>query len=423
MRLAVAALAALLAGCSDRPSHTGAGSTPAELSPLRPQPPAPVQRRHSPLPPTTPALPARARGVHIRVRGEELHDEVDILELIGTQADGRTTLTRIRVRSGYDERARTIAISRLAALYPSGAEEITRPVAIMLWLRELAGLATDEDHEAAGMEAADQVAAEEVEDGRSDEIIARRLRLLCWIDYTDSEGANSRRQITSLHGYEDEKDGWVAERVEAYCHLRRGARTFWVERMAAVAESADALAPMDHDDIERWLRRKAGKETPQDRQRDREAADPALRERRERREARQRAADEARASAEAKRLADWAAENERRRNLAAGEEHAVIAQRVTVRTRRAGSDASVDKAEGFVIGYDTDREGRPTVIFFATRLDVKRGRALYLADARDAENHVLLELRLLPEGTPIADPTAWVAGLPRDPARTITPHG
>lgn len=94
-----------------------------------------------------------------------------------------------------------------------------------------------------------------------------------------------------------------------------------------------------------------------------------------------------------------------------------------MRTRRAEGAEPEQTAEGFVIGYDTDKDGLPTVIFFATRQDVKRGRALYLGEAREPENQLLVELRAPPDAVPIEDPATWVANLPRDPAREITSHG
>lgn len=204
----------------------------------------------------------RTRGVQITFRtsdGQEDHDTVDFLGVIGEQRDGRRVLTRIRVRSGYDERERTQAISRLTALQPPGGEEIRGRLAIMLWLRELAAIATDADREAAGLEAADQVAADEAEFGASEEIVARKLRLGAWIGYADSNGSHMHREVivVSLHGEPDDEVGFQIYRVEAYCHLRRGARTFLVDRMTGIGESQEAFAEMDTDDINAWLLRSA----------------------------------------------------------------------------------------------------------------------------------------------------------------------
>jgi hypothetical protein len=180
---------------------------------------------------------------------------------------------------------------------------------------------------------------------------------------------------------------------------------------------------LDSDAVERWLRKRARRETAEDRRFDREAANPVLRERRERREARERAAEEARLAAETKRLEAWSEAIELRRNLAAGREYAVTAQRASVKSCRPGMPSSEETSEGFVIGYDTDPDGRPTVLFFASRIDAKRGRAVYINQTRSPTNHLLIELRVPPEADPILDPATWVADLPQDHARLIPPHG
>ncbi|MEI6160857.1 MAG: hypothetical protein WCP77_13545 [Roseococcus sp.] len=344
------------------------------------------------------------------------------MSLDGDEKDGLRTFSRITVWNEEDERKRTYSISRIVWLEKSNGQEITGSASIRIFLLELAGVATDAEREAAGLEAADLLVEN---DDDEEEIIARKLRIRAWIEYEDSEGKSSSRHITvvTLYGHDYEGDGIQIYKIDAYCHMRLEARTFLVHRITAVAEISDALAPMDSDAVERWLRKRAGKETAEDRRFDREAANPTLRDRRERREARQRAAEEARVAAEVKRLEAWSEAIERRRNLAAGKEHAVVAQRASVKSWRPGVPSSEETCEGFVIGYDTNSAGQPTVIFFASRTDAKRGRAVYIHETRSSANHLLIELRAPPEAEPIPDPATWVSGVPQDPARVIPPHG
>jgi hypothetical protein len=255
MRWAALTLAALLGGCSD-----GAilAARPADAPPpaLR-FPAAGDGPARTPAPPSPPRDLPSARSVHIQLRrpgGEEVWDEVDILSLLGREDGGRQTLTRIRVWSHSEERALTQAISQITCLQPAGAEEITGKAAIMLWLRELGGIATDADREAAGLEAADAVAMEAISHGDGEQIAAHGLRLRAWITYEDRDGARTKRPIviTSLHGEQDE-DGWVLHHVEAYCGLRQAHRTFLVERMLAIGTAAPDLIEMDPDAISDWL--------------------------------------------------------------------------------------------------------------------------------------------------------------------------
>lgn len=250
MRPVLLAAALALAGC-------GHAAPPAAAEPLPPlrlaaRPPGPP-----PAPAPRPIDTPRARGVHLCFRrpgNEEVRDSVDIRALLGREEGGRQVLNRIRVYSDWEERERTQAISRITSLQPDGGEEITGPAAIMLWLRDLGGIATDADREAAGLEAADAIAAEAVAHGDTAEILAHRQRLRAWLDYQDRDGTRTRREaiIVSLHGIEHD-DGWELTHVEAYCQLRRAHRTFLVDRMHAIATTEAALTEMDVDTINDWL--------------------------------------------------------------------------------------------------------------------------------------------------------------------------
>lgn len=407
MRWAALTLAALLAGCGEQHSRSSAGPV-ADLPPLR----LPRESPRSAAPPAAPNhTPGRrlelSVGLRLRRRGKRREEDDFLIKRIGASRDGeRVVLTHIVGTSHHDddERERRYAVSDILALNPDGGGTgLVHPATIMLWLREHAGIATDEDRDAAAWGRAEEQSHPELTQYESDEVLASGLRLPAWIDYVDGKGTQSRREITivSMHGEEGEDP--TVWRLEAYCHQRRDHRPFLLHGIEAVADRAEDLAPMDQDDIELWLRRKIGRETAHDTRRAEEMRNWQLE---------QDAADAR------------AAERERRRNLAAGKEHAVLPQKAQVLYRRADGTEPEQGAEGFVIGFDTDPEGRATVLFFATRLDVKRGRALYIGEARDPENHLLVTLRSPPEASePIADPAAWVAALPRDPNREIKPHG
>jgi hypothetical protein len=193
-------------------------------------------------------------------------------------------------------------------------------------------------------------------------------------------------------------------------------RTFMVWGMKSIAESEDALQPMSSELIDYWLRMKAGKSGPNDKRLEWELANPEA-------AAAERAAEDARWQAEQERMAQEAAARAARRALAAGAECAVEPQRVRLTSKRGGDNAQTTTTDLFVIGYDTNPAGEATVLFVATRLDVKRGRAVYIDQTREPENAKLIELRFPPEGDPVLDIAGWVSKLPRDPSRQLAPHG
>jgi hypothetical protein len=301
-------------------------------------------------------------------------------------ASGALTLTRAVVWLPDDERQARYLIRRIRELEVEGSDPITGALPIMLWFREQAGIATDEDRELAGLETA-RINAEESSDGWS--LIARGLRLPLWIDYEDRNGERTRRRITvvCILGYEVEDGRVVADRVEAYCHVRKAARRFYVDRTLAIADTETALTPMDPTEVDRWLRRKVGMGT--------EADDD----------------DEVAEAQERERAA-----------AVAGAECAVIPRKVRALIRQPGAAEADRWAEGFILGFDTDATGRPTVLFFAASKVAKRGRALYLPGVTVPDERVLCELRSAPDGAPIADPAEWVLSLPRDQSRSIPPH-
>lgn len=202
-----------------------------------------------------------ASGVSLTIRradGAEDEDIGDILGFAAPSSGGAATATRLRIRSHLDDRVSTVAISRIVRLQTNDGGELAHPDRIALWLRELAGVATDADREAAGIAEADQAARDEIED-QTDTVLAHRLRVPAFITYVDGDGVETRRHITivSLHGETDDDGTRIVERIEAYCHTRRAARTFFPNRIAALAEDEGAPAMTDSDAIDAWFSAKA----------------------------------------------------------------------------------------------------------------------------------------------------------------------
>jgi predicted DNA-binding transcriptional regulator YafY len=222
--------------------------------------------------------------------------------------------------------------------------------------------------------------------------LAEGLQVPARIEYVDAEGVFTERDIAILGiaGERPRNGDILAIVIYAFCHLRQDNRTFLLGRIRRLWLAPDALPIQDGDEIELWVRRSAGLETPFDSRRAEEAA-------------------------------AWEA-RDRRRSLVAGQEHAVIPQRVSITTERAREPGVEQTSEVFVIGFDTDTEGRATVLFVASRLDVKRGRAIYIAETRDDEKARLTRLIVPPGGDVVADVAAWVVALPRDPDRLLAKH-
>ncbi|MBW6400010.1 hypothetical protein KPL78_19270 [Roseomonas sp. HJA6] len=249
LRSVMAALVVLaLAGCdgggraavSDIPSPYDAPK-PLQSKPLTP-PRAPPMPRH-PAAGTDVAIRYRRRG-----EPEPIEDFITIRHVDAKRdADGTILLKSIRAWSDAEDRERTFAVSSLVMINHAG-EEITGRAGIQYWLRCMTGIATEADHEAAGIEASDTEAADE------SELLVAKLRRPVWIRYRDGEGALTERRITitALGGGRDD-DGPYVTAVYAYCHLRKAARSFLVDRMEAIADIPADLHEVDADAVERWL--------------------------------------------------------------------------------------------------------------------------------------------------------------------------
>lgn len=227
---------------------------------------APPLTRVTTAPPPSPLKPATAPEVWIRYRRrgsqEEIDDCIGIRRLTGTEKDGARHLTHVVAWSDLEERERRYAISSIVAIMPDG-EEITDRTAIMYWFRQMAGVATDADREAAG------IAASQIEAADSGDPLAVGLRIPAWIRYQDREGAITERQITvtGIEGVHDDDGTPEATAVYAYCHLRRDARTFFVDRIAAIADSPDGLQAAEAGMAEEWLFERARTAKPKHRRR------------------------------------------------------------------------------------------------------------------------------------------------------------
>jgi hypothetical protein len=229
----VLAGALLLAGCADARSTPGAAGANA-------QPPIQV-----PLNPSS----AQSMWIRYRRRGseEEIDDCIEIRRVDGKETDGVVRLSSVVARSDAEDRERRYAISSIVAIMP-GDREILGRAAIMHWFRCMAGIATDAENLEAGIAASE---AEAEEDG---ELLARRLRILAWVRYGDRDGILTERQITitAVGGCRDD-DAPVATVVYAYCHLRRAARSFLVDRIVAIAANQAELQAATAEAVEAWL--------------------------------------------------------------------------------------------------------------------------------------------------------------------------
>lgn len=227
---------------------------------------APPLTRTTTTPSPSPLKSATAPEIWIRYRRrgspEEIDDCIGIRRIEGTEKDGARHLTRVVAWSDLEDRERSYAISSIVAIMPDG-EDITGRTAIMYWFRQMAGVATDADHEAAG------IAASAIEAADSGDPLAIGLRIPAWIRYQDREGAITERQITvtGIEGVHEDDGTPEATAIYAYCHLRRDARTFFVDRIEAIADTADGLHAAEAGMAEAWLLDRARAAKPKRRRR------------------------------------------------------------------------------------------------------------------------------------------------------------
>lgn len=216
--------------------------------------------------------------------------------------------------------------------------------------------------------------------------LARPTGMVAVIQYADAQGEVTERtiNISVLHG--QVQDGRALIRyVAGFCHLRRQPRTFSIYGILNIRGPQDAPgdAATGLPAIGRWLRERAGLAAASDVDwRQKEAVARAFRLREHLRDA-----------------------------MTGGDEFFVAPTSIRLIANLPGEEAPEDR-DMHVLMFDTDLEGRPSVLYAAVRASAKRGRPYFLA-ARGPDDRAIVALHHPPQGPPVADIAAWVAALPR----------